>query len=277
MIEELIKVEKTTIGNEEVNSVDARTLYLDLGYSEANFTTWMKKEMELFTEGVDYELILKKKKQVSGTKTTKNWIITLDTAKELAMMSKTIRGKEIRNYFIQVEKVAKNILGEKRLELELKKLDNESKLLEQSLQDSIVESKLKQIKMLQDFGCNIDPIALLNSEEVKSKLPKDIGEALTKTVSDIRLDVRAYSATYLLKKFEVPVMTIDWNVCMEQLGYIETYRHKGKNFKKFVNRTNWFGYNKFASSVSKLPYQILYYEDRFLDLVQLLRNEGYID
>jgi hypothetical protein len=53
------------------------------------------------------------------------------------------------------------------------------------------------------------------------------------------------------------------------------YEHKGKNLKKWVDRTNWYGYNKFSSSIKELPYQVVYYEDKFMDLVQKLRTKNY--
>lgn len=43
-------------------------------------------------------------KQVSGAKYLKEYILTLDSAKHIAMMSQSKKAKEIRNYFIQVEK-----------------------------------------------------------------------------------------------------------------------------------------------------------------------------
>ncbi len=283
MLEELIEVEKTIIGGEEVNSVDARTLYLDLGYSEVNFTTWMKKEMKRFAENLDFitiflkkngEIATKKNKENTfiddnGTKVAAKYIITLDVAKHLAMKSDTDYGFKLREYFIQVEKVAKNVLGEKRLELEIKALSNK-------VNQDFISGQIAIAKQLQDLGANLDPIALTEGKFI-SQLPQGIGEAISNACSDIRTGVQVFSATHLLNENEIDMRPKDFNDAMIGANLMEKYFHHNEPYKKMVDNVNYYGYNRDASSVKKLPYQVRYYEDRFMQLIQLLRNEGYID
>ena len=98
---EIIKISTTEINGEEVNSVDARTLHSTLQL-KSDFSTWIKKELSIFTENIDY--IRFHKKMEANNATLIEYILTLDTAKHVSMMQKNIKGKEVRNYFIEMEK-----------------------------------------------------------------------------------------------------------------------------------------------------------------------------
>lgn len=105
---EVIKITKTTINNEEVNAVNGRDLHRKLG-SKQDYSTWIKRRIEKyeFIEGQDY-LIHKFVEQLpSGAKHCIEYIISLDMAKELAMVENNEQGKKIRQYFIEVEKNAR--------------------------------------------------------------------------------------------------------------------------------------------------------------------------
>jgi len=275
------------IGKEKVNSVSLRELHKELGIKK-DFSDWAKAQIKrgFLEEGVDYVVWSYAKKEGSSLLPQKveqkkiggnnkiEYISTIDVAKSIAMMSATEKGKQIRQYFINIEKIAKKELGEKKLELELKKLEVEEKLLE----EDIIDKRIDRVKKLQELGCNFDPMSIIDPEgATKNKVDKQTADALTDAYSDIRTNVRAYSATYLLKKFDIGILTPQWNDYLIELGYMESYEYKGKRYKKFVHNVNYYGYNKHASSVKIDPMQPYYYEDRFLDLVQLLRNEGYID
>jgi len=273
------------IGNEEVNSVSLRELHKELGIKK-DFSDWVKVQIKrgFLEEGIDYIIFHQKseksllhqkgeQKKVGGSNKIE-YISTIDVAKSIAMMSATKKGKEIRKYFINVEKVAKKMLGEKKLELEIKKLETEEKLLH----ESIIDKRVERVKKLQELGCNFDPMSIINPELLTgSKIDKNTAEALTDAYSDIRPNIRAYSATYLLKKFNVGILTPEWNNYLIELGYMESYIYNERRYKKFVKDVNYYGYNKHFSSVKKDPMQPYYYEDRFMNLVTLLRNEGYID
>jgi len=275
------------IGKEKVNSVSLRELHKELGIKK-DFSDWAKAQIKrgFLEEGVDYVVLSNAQKGGSSLLPQKGeqkkiggnnkieYISTIDVAKSIAMMSATEKGKQIRQYFINVEKIAKKELGEKKLELELKKLEAEEKLLE----EDIIDKRIARVKKLQELGCNFDPMSIIDPEgATRTKVDKQTADALTDAYSDIRTNVRAYSATYLLKKFDIGILTPQWNDYLIELGYMESYEYKGKRYKKFVHNVNYYGYNKHASSVKIDPMQPYYYEDRFLDLVQLLRNEGYID
>ena len=98
-INNIIIIDKIIIDNTEVNSINARELHRELNL-KSDFSTWIKKELELFTEDVDYLTLHKKvERQI-----LMEYIITLDTAKHLSMIQRNAKGKEIRDYFIEAEK-----------------------------------------------------------------------------------------------------------------------------------------------------------------------------
>ena len=107
---ELIKLNQTKIDNETVQTVNARELHAFLE-SKQDFSTWIKNRIEKyeFVENVDYTLFHKKMEQVSGAKHLIEYYITLDMAKELAMVERNNKGREARCYFIECEKKLREV------------------------------------------------------------------------------------------------------------------------------------------------------------------------
>jgi anti-repressor protein len=101
-----IIVTPQTINETEVNSVNARELWEKLGV-KTPFSMWIKRRVEesMFDEGTDYLVHKNVNPENTGvSKVSIEYIITLDMAKHIAMMEKTNKAKEVRDYFIEVEK-----------------------------------------------------------------------------------------------------------------------------------------------------------------------------
>lgn len=101
-MEDLIKVQ---VENDR-QLVSARELHKGLGLKK-KFTDWVKQNFKGFEEGQDYTTSPKGHLVKSGNGTVRaygDYLLTIDMAKELCMMSKTEKGKEVRQYFIRVEK-----------------------------------------------------------------------------------------------------------------------------------------------------------------------------
>ena len=100
---ELIKI---TENNGEI-AVSGRELHSFLGMN-TQFTIWIKRMIEYgFTENEDYGMVIQKRL----TNNPKNpcteetdYVLTLDMAKEIAMIQKSDKGKQARLYFIECEK-----------------------------------------------------------------------------------------------------------------------------------------------------------------------------
>lgn len=103
-MQELIKV---TINKQGFKVVSAKDLYDYLEYNVAHWTRWYKKNIEnnpFATEGVDWEGFTLR---VSGNE-TKDFALTIEFAKKIAMMSRTEKGEQARNYFLECEREAKS-------------------------------------------------------------------------------------------------------------------------------------------------------------------------
>lgn len=103
-----------TIKNQKINTklvktINARDLhkYLDI---KQDFSNWIKKQIDSLglEEFVDYtKVALQSDLSKSGRPKTE-YTITLNTAKHISMASRTVKGREARNYFIEIENNYKN-------------------------------------------------------------------------------------------------------------------------------------------------------------------------
>ena len=102
---EIIIVAERQIGGEAVQTVNARDLHAFL-VSKQDFSTWIKARVDQygFCDGRDFTL----HKFVDGRATVIDYYLTLDMAKELAMVERNEKGKQARQYFIECERRAKS-------------------------------------------------------------------------------------------------------------------------------------------------------------------------
>jgi phage anti-repressor protein len=91
-------------------SVSARDLHRFLGV-ETPYKLWHKRMFEYgFEENIDYVAVVQKSTTAQGNEYTfTDHNLTLDTAKEIAMLQRSEKGKQARRYFIEVEKQAKEM------------------------------------------------------------------------------------------------------------------------------------------------------------------------
>ena len=95
-------IELIKITNEAVN---ARELWDFLGIKH-EFRHWIANGIRDygFTEGEDFRYFFN---ESTGGRKAKDYAITINMAKELAMVSKTKKGREVRKYFIKCEEIVK--------------------------------------------------------------------------------------------------------------------------------------------------------------------------
>ena len=101
---ELIKLNETEIGNEAVQTVSARELhqFLDVG---RKFATWIQQRIEKygFVENEDFLIISQNRETTDKdgklkVSVAKEYYISIDMAKELAMVENNDKGREVINY-----------------------------------------------------------------------------------------------------------------------------------------------------------------------------------
>lgn len=88
--------------------VDAFKLHKSLKVT-TRFNDWMSRRIQEFgfVEGVDFYSNLSKS---TGGRRRTSYELNLDTAKEFALVEKTDQGRKIRRYFIEVEKLFREML-----------------------------------------------------------------------------------------------------------------------------------------------------------------------
>lgn len=133
---------------------------------QSRYTTWFERMTEYgFVEGQDFLPNLGKS---TGGRQAVDHIIKLDMAKEIAMIQRSDRGKQVRQYFIQIEKdfnspekimarallmadkkITNLTIENNHLQLVLKEAQKQARYL-----DLIIESKgaLRVSQIAQDYG-----------------------------------------------------------------------------------------------------------------------------
>lgn len=110
-MKEIIKIEKNNFNGDIKESVSARELYSRLTEGDMHhYAEWANKNIvnnEFAIVHDDWEL-LKIKADRYNPRPTADYLLSIDFAKKLCMMSRTQNGDRIREYFIECETVAKN-------------------------------------------------------------------------------------------------------------------------------------------------------------------------
>lgn len=115
---ELIKIYKG-------NLVDARELHHFLE-SKRDFSNWITQRINRygFIDGEDFTTNLLKS---TGGRPSKEYYLTLDMAKELAMVENNDKGRQARRYFIEAEQALVQLRQNQRLESFLKLEESKEK------------------------------------------------------------------------------------------------------------------------------------------------------
>ena len=145
-----IEIRNNVIGNKEINSVSARELhsFLEVG---TEFSHWIKRMCEYgFTENDDFLTIVKK----DGRQILKEYIISIDMAKEISMLQRSDKGKEARKYFIECEKQLKENKPKELSRLEILEIaiESEKKLIEANTQLEEQKPKVSYYDDLVSIG-----------------------------------------------------------------------------------------------------------------------------
>lgn len=117
-MKDLIKITEQPIGTEEVKTVNARELHSFLD-SRQDFSTWIKGRVNQYGFAQDIDFIQFHNFVESNSRPRIEFTITIEMAKELAMVERSDKGKQARTYFIECERKLKQVQPTK----EMSKLD----------------------------------------------------------------------------------------------------------------------------------------------------------
>jgi phage anti-repressor protein len=101
----LINIEHRNLGTAAVETVNARELHAFLENGD-HFATWVRDRINQygFVDGIDYTTF---SANAEKGRPRIEYALSLDMAKELAMVERTEKGKQARQYFIECERQAK--------------------------------------------------------------------------------------------------------------------------------------------------------------------------
>jgi len=111
VMNELIHIATGTIGDNTIPTVLARDLHAFLEVRK-DFSDWIKVQLEIFTQGRDFEVFPFSGEnpgtQGFGGRPRTEYVLTIECGKHIAMMSRTEKGRQARDYFIECERRVKN-------------------------------------------------------------------------------------------------------------------------------------------------------------------------
>lgn len=214
-MKELIKINTNEEGKQLVS---ARELYLGLGLRKKNWSRWYPTNIEnndFFNKNVDWVGVPLNEE---GNETM-DFAISLDFAKHIAMMARTEKSHEYRNYFIECEKkvnqlpqLSKELQAIFALDGKQQKLESEVKDLKDNMPLFQVDCKELQAivrkKGIEVLGGKDKPSYKDNS--IRGKVYSDIQHQLKREFGVTRYEAIKRSqlgiATEIVDNYKVPTV-----------------------------------------------------------------------
>ena len=208
----------------------ARALYSFLELRNADFSRWAKKNITNNTfafEGTDYiRLRIGAETPTGGKFSREDYKITADFAKKLAMASKSPKGEEARDYFVQVEQNAKKFANSYQIQDELEMIAVMSReMVEQRRLSREQQVRLTAIEQtateLQETIETVKNVFVQEDDNWREMIRKNIGK-IAEVTGDYQgawaecyeeLDRRGFDMKKRLKNAQAR---------MEKLGYSKT-------------------------------------------------------
>ncbi len=219
---------------------------------KSKFADWIKNRLN-DCEAIENEDFQAFSKNLENGGRSKEYLIKIDTAKEMAMLERNEIGKQVRRYFIQVEKKYK----------EKKSFAKEIPLKEQLEAAAFVAENLHipQSNKIMMFR------KVCENNNINSNFLPDYSE---------NEDREAKPATELLEKFQCGISARKFNELLLKAGYLEERERKSgssktgmKKFKTLTEKGLRYGKNLVCEKNVKET-QPYYYVDTFLELYHLV-------
>jgi anti-repressor protein len=213
-MQDIIKISETTIGDSSVNSVSARELHSALGLSKSQFNRWIKTNLlnnPFFSENIDFIVIRLNVEigNIGNEREILDYLLTINTAKHLTMLSRTEKAHQIRNYFIEVEK---------KYRLQLQKPE------EKTRDDLISVSTEEMRKELEALDFLLNRVHFSEKEKIEF-INKTLEKINFQTLENPHLlkHEPVFTLTQLLKDFSIDMRTADFNRKLESYGIIQRF------------------------------------------------------
>ena len=233
---ELIKINENEKGEP---TVSGRELYKFLEVTE-RYSNWFNRMLQYgFVENVDY--LGCKIFNTQARQELQEHILKLSMAKEIAMLQRNEKGKQIRQYFIEIEKryndpiyqlarslkIANKVIEDKSKEIQSLKFENKQKTIEIEKKDKKLEHKQEIIKGFTEDVSLLEKRQLLNRVvRYKGSNYKERWNELYKVFKETEhIDIKTRYESYLkiYKKGMTKVIS--------KLDYAEKFGHLDKLYK----------------------------------------------
>lgn len=176
---QLITIQQQTINNQNTNAVSARELHKSLEL-KTQFTDWVNQFLGDFIQGADFINISGKTVEVQSDghqvlRSLTDYYFNLNMAKQIAMLTRTPKGKEIRLYFIECEKQlqAQQKVPTNFIEAMTLALEQAKQLEAQALQ---LEQQRPQVEFANDVANTCDTISIGGYAGLLASSGLDIGQ-----------------------------------------------------------------------------------------------------
>ena len=214
-MKELIKINTNEEGKQLVS---ARELYLGLGLNKSQWSRWYPTNIiknDFFTKNVDWIGV---RHDVEGNE-VQDFAISLEFAKHIAMMARTEKSHEYRNYFIECERkvnqlpqLSKELQAIFALDGKQQKLESEVKELKDNMPLFQVDCKELQAivrkKGIEVLGGKDKPSYKDNSKrgkvysDIQHQLKREFGVTRYEAIKRSQLGI----ATEIVDNYKVPTV-----------------------------------------------------------------------
>ena len=222
----IIKITKNEIGNAELNSVNARDIH---NYLQVNskFADWIKRAIVKydFKENIDFT-VLKNENAEKWEFSPTEYIVTMDMAKELAMLENNPKGKETRKYFINCEKELQKSSPYAALQ-EIAAFQKRQLEQMQGIGDILINQQV-QMSNLANIVANLSKQNLCDVAQNEQNNKKVIKNKETTNI-DFKIN-RDFTDFYDLNYIEVEIL----KVLIEKNEFLDKKVIDGKNYFKLT-------------------------------------------
>lgn len=256
-----IKVIQKDFNGEKKRFVNARELYIWLGVGR-DFSTWIKDRIDKydFVENLDFFTSIpqfgdgksglnkgKIKDPKTGRVVAKEYIISVDMAKELAMIENSEIGKKVRKYFIRVESDFKKVMRIATMD---------PKFINQ-IAEKFFETREETKEYRKDFtDCIKDYVAVKNYGTYTDMLydflflerAKEYRKLLNLVKKDLTRNSMYEEIILIIGAFETG-LSGEVEKEFKKSGRMLTQKEFEKVFKDFSSQRNWLVYQKRARNI----------------------------
>ncbi|SSW68491.1 antA/AntB antirepressor family protein [Achromobacter agilis] len=262
----LIPVGTCQIGGQAVPTANARDLhsFLEVG---KDFSTWIKDRIDqyAFVEHQDFEVFTEIGENLRGGRPIKEYVLTLDMAKELSMVERNAKGKQARLYFIECERRLHDQTGHPRAPEAAPRLVGELAIME-CFTRLLRPAPSSQVAMLQHIA--------KNHRLDTSFLPAYVVDAAPDGPTGSSMPTA--SLTALLKEHGITTNVAAYNVLLRDAGMLEertrasrSVSTKTKHFWAVTEKGLAYGKN-LTNPASPRETQPHWYVERFAELHRIV-------